>query len=500
MARKLTISLVALAVLMTARSSHAQYEFAEFSRQYVPFGPAAVPDWQWFAPVAEADVMGPPNQGDGYFFSYERLNWWTAKPNRNSIGANAQQTAYYNQSVNYFYFAIVDDDGIVVADTLSSRSVLVGPGQTFDSIFFYDGVDVPLGNIIDNSIDVAIPKTHSGSGNRWEFGWMDGHWGWMASILDGVDMGDTYFYGFDDKRLDQLAAAQGTDGIDGFNSNQIVVIDGQPTVIAPIAPTPGEQAVLAVDGLLTVQVLFEDPFDLLVGFIDGNGGGIADDINNDLNLDENDMLRLAPTFDDVRVRHAANLQGVELISIRRKKPTYRGMGAEVYLGVRYLELKDTMDFLGRGGILADTSILTRANNRIIGPQFGFRLTKPKGRWNFTVQGRALFGANFLNIRQDGVIADHLTPGPAGVPFALAPSDFSNSLNDEKFSPVGELRAEAAMLLTRAIKLKVGWNGLVIGGATRATNATRWRLPNMGIINSDEEVFIQGVNAGFEINR
>ena len=238
----------------------------------------------------------------------------------------------------------------------------------------------------------------------------------------------------------------------------------------------------------------------LVGFIDGDSDGLADDINGDLVIDENDMLRLAPTFDDARIRNNAEISGVELMSIRRKKPTYNGLAAEVYLGVRYLELDDTFDFLGRGGILADTTVNTRAINRIVGPQFGFRFTKPNGRWNCSVQGRALFGANFLSIRQNGTIAELLTPGLPGVPFRLAPATYSHYVNDEKFSPVGELRADASIRLFRSVSAKIGWNGIVMGGITRGSSATRWRLPNMGIINSTEEVFVQGVNVGVEVRR
>jgi hypothetical protein len=74
------------------------------------------------------------------------------------------------------------------------------------------------------------------------------------------------------------------------------------------------------------------------------------------------------------------------------------------------------------------------------------------------------------------------------------------LNDEKFSPVGELRAEASILLTSKVALKFGWNGMVIGGLSRAANTISYSLPNMGIVDHTEEAFVQGVNVGIEINR
>ncbi len=83
---------------------------------------------------------------------------------------------------------------------------------------------------------------------------------------------------------------------------------------------------------------------------------------------------------------------------------------------------------------------------------------------------------------------------------MAPTSFFHILNDEKFSPVGELRAEASLLVTKSIALKVGWNGTVIGGLSRASNTIRYRLPNMGIVDHNDEAFAQGVNFGFEICR
>ena len=497
---------------MYAGTLSAQQEFVEFgSRQYVPYGPLQnTPDWDWFAPVSDADVTGPPYQEDGYFFGYERLNWWIAKPNRSAIGAESLevQNAYYNQAVNYVYFAPAAHviGGLAVAQ-LSLRFPIIGAGQT-SNFLVGPGANV-FGNDIANSIDVAVPTTNSGNGNRWEFGYVDGKWGWMASVIDRIEMHETYDYGFDDLRRDEQGAAQGIPGVDGlqvptnnivFRTNVGIIIAIAPTALPPLAPVPSIQGLQPIDGLLTVSVLFEDPNDLLVGFIDGNSDGLADDINGDLIIDQNDMLRLAPTFDDVRVRNNAKLSGVELMSIRRKRPTYHGLASEVYLGVRFLELDDWFGFSGRGGILADTEVTTRALNRIVGPQFGFRFAKPHGRWNFNIQGRAMFGANFMSIRQNGAIADHLTPGLPGVPFRLAPITFSHYTNDEKFSPVGELRAEASIRMFRGVSAKIGWNGIVMGGITRGSNATRWRLPDMGIINSTEEAFIQGVNAGFEVRR
>ena len=156
------------------------------------------------------------------------------------------------------------------------------------------------------------------------------------------------------------------------------------------------QALLAIDGLLTVHVIFEDPFNTLLGFVDLDGDGLADDLNGDGIIDDNDQLRFGVTFDDMHVVNSTELSGVELMSIRRKRRTYRGAFVEMYLGVRYLEVDDRFDVVARGGVLADSSWNQRALNRIVGPQFGFRWHKRNGRWDLGIQGRAMMGANFIS--------------------------------------------------------------------------------------------------------
>jgi hypothetical protein len=465
---------------MCAGTLSAQ-EYVDFgSRQYVPFGPIQnTPDWDWFAPVTDHLMDQAQKQSDGYFFSYERLHWWLSKSDRAQVGADVPQSvnAFYSHSVQSIY-----DDA-----ELSQRTLFVAPGGFVD---------------FGNSVTSSNPVTVNGWGNRWEVGYVEDRWGLMVSVLDRMKLHGSTWYGVDDKRRFQLAAAQGLDGVDGEFTGQLVVIGTDPTFRAPIAAVPSIQALLAIDGLLTVHMIFEDPFNSLLGFIDNDGDGVSDDINGDGIIDDNDRVRFGVTYDEMHITNQTYLSGVELMSIRRKLPTYHGAFVEVFLGARYVEFDDRYDAVAYGGILADSAWSQRALNRIVGPAFGFHWQKRHGRWNFGIQGRGMMGGNFVRIRQQGVIADHLTATGVfqpGAP-AVAPTSFFHVLNDEKFSPVGELRAEASLLVTKSIALKVGWNGTVIGGLSRASNTIRYRLPNMGIVDHNDEAFVQGVNFGFEICR
>ena len=470
---------IAFMLFVHARAAFGQ-QHADFStQQYVPFGPGSGSDFQWFAPVVDDALTGGPHDTQGFFFTYERLNLWFSKPDRASFGvANQQpQAAFYTHAINYQY---TDDD-------LSSRTLLMAPGDNV---------------LLENSIDAIYPMVQDGYGNRWEAGFVQDKWGWMVSIFDGVDVPYEKFYGIDDKRRDQLGAAQGIPGFDGSLTGIIDTmadITDPPIQTDPVAPTASEQALLGIDGLLTVHAIFDDPFGTLLGFVDNDGDGLADDLNGDLIVDFNDRVRYAVVFDDLRIRNSTALSGVELMSIRRKPPAHNGAFIHMFLGVRYLELHDEMDLLARGGVLADTSVSNRTFNRMIGPQFGFRVNRKSGRMSFGVQGRAMFAANFLTIKQDGTIADHLTPGQPGAP-NVAPMTFFHLHSDEKFSPVGELRAEGSMRLTRDISVSVGWNGLIVGGITRASNSVVYSLPRMGILDRQEEMLAQGVSVGLQFNR
>jgi hypothetical protein len=275
---------------------------------------------------------------------------------------------------------------------------------------------------------------------------------------------------------------------------------GASTAINPVAPVAGLQSLLAVDGLLDVPVIFADPFNLLRGFQDTNLDHLPDDLNNDAVIDDRDLVRIAVVFDDMEVNNATNVNSVEVMGVKRKKELHGGGTAEIFLGARYLELDDRFGVLARGGTLADTNWDNHALNRIIGPQFGVRVAKSNRRWKSTLQGRFMAGANFLSVRQSGVIGNHLVNGTPGIPNAFGSNAFFHRLSEERFSPTGELHYETSFLITRRVSFNVAWVGTVVGGVTRSANTVVYQLPNLGILNKSEQLFTHGVTFGVEINR
>ena len=295
-----------------------------------------------------------------------------------------------------------------------------------------------------------------------------------------------------------------------------------------------------INTLLGAQVLFDDPFGLLNGFIDLNGDGFVDDLDGDgiagndgivrddvpdpdgFPVDLDDAVYIVPNYAQLKIRNITESSSVEVMRLWRYDVLHYGGVFEWSLGGRYLEVDDTFLFTGNvqdgfigltpvtGGDLNATFIKHKVDNHIVGPQIHARWSRRNGRWTLSTEGRFMAGINFLSIHQEGQIAtefrtDQLSQGgPVPPNFALAVNEntFKNRFLDEHFSPVAELRLDASYQVTKAFSLKFGWTGVFADNLARASNTIIYRIPGMGIRDPGhgEDVIIQGVNVGIEFNR
>jgi hypothetical protein len=461
-------------------------------------------DWQWFAPV-QVDCACPDRKArEGYFLTSERMHLWLMRPDRAAIGVDGPPVvAWLPNSVNYLF---TDLGTATLGNGLNSNNA----GTNGSLSFLFPLVGGGAFGLQFNGIDDGYSEVADGWGNRVEFGRINDGCGWMATIIYDANVHHTDFYGFDDKRLDQLGAGQGLNGRDGIPDP-----DGNGPLLPtnPVAAVPGTQAILSIDGLLAVPVIFNDPFGLLLGYTDFNFNQLADplfnpgmitdlaeDTNGDGVVNELDLVRIAVIFDDMEVRNNTRMNGLELTAVRRKRRLQSGFDIEGQLGVRFLSFDDRFQVLARGGALADSDWDNRCKNRLVGPSVGLRASRQKRRWITTVSAKFLAGANFLSIRQRGQLGSHLTIGAPGVPLALGGNAFFHRLGDERFSPVGEFKYEAAFQLTRHANVRAGWTGTIIGNVARASNTVIYDLPQLGIRNGHEDVFSHMLTLGWEINR
>jgi hypothetical protein len=451
----LVASLFVLFGAVTGQAQHVQ-----------PFGPTDInPDFQLFAPAELGDFGERPAPAEGYFIVYERLAW-AMNGIRKSTGADLP----IYRSIDHF------------------------PGGPF----------VPP--VIDDGLKEDVPDTHVFSwGNRYDLGYICDHHGWLVSIIEGLQQNQTAVYGF----------------VDGENLDF------------------PNSTVLNTNPLGSIGVVFTAGGGLMDGFIDvinntvGNpqqggvdhdnnvGDGFADDVDGDgvhgpdgldttgdgvpdtigVPTDFDDLVTFLPTFQTVTSFSVMKITGVELMKMYRFDPFHQGSVFELYYGARYLRVRDDFDVSGSGGTLGLSNWNTRVMNHIVGPQLGGRFLNRRGRWTLGIEGRFLAGYNIRNLNQDGRIAGGSVAGAHNSPLFLNPTTFTHGIQDNEFSPVGELRVETNFQLTHSVALKVGWTGTYVGNIARAASSVVYNLPDMGLLaNDNQEMFTNGINFGVVINR
>jgi hypothetical protein len=96
------------------------------------------------------------------------------------------------------------------------------------------------------------------------------------------------------------------------------------------------------------------------------------------------------------------------------------------------------------------------------------------------------------------MGEELIPGALNRPLYARPTAFSNGLREQEFSPVGELRVQASYHIWKGAALKFGYTGAYLGNIRRAAPSVRYRLPDMGYIDTGgEEFLINGFDLGAE---
>lgn len=391
--------------------------------------PATAQDFQLFAPAELSEYGSGMHAKEGFFFTFDMLQWTITAPDAVTIGQNFTRTDVWQGGF------FIDENS----------TMNTGPYEND----FTDGQRMELGYVSD----------HSG----WLFGMFK-----LTSLNQYLDRSNTTVV-FEDPPYGPL----GLERIQGFvqsgdqdfdhdvNGNGVFGRDGIDTTVPP----DGEP---------------DEPFP----------------------TDFGDDVRLPMVYDMLTTKNRTQLWGTELMYTIRSNQMHRGGYFELFIGGRYMQFRDTFNVQGYGGILDRSFWFTDAKNNLVGPQVAARWFNQTGRITWSAEGRFMAGFNFQDISQQGRIASNLVPGGRDVPLAFGPTSFVHSLDENEWSPVVELRAQASYQLTRAIAIRVGWTGMYIDGLARASSLVNYTLPTMGLIPNQitQDAFVQGVNAGIEINR
>ncbi len=272
-----------------------------------------------------------------------------------------------------------------------------------------------------------------------------------------------------------------------------IVCDGSGWLMSTFQLTHQQQKIFASDA----HVLFRDPnFEFPP---DEEGAEVVFSeltARNDVEVWGVELMRLwrLEPFDQAMVHEAHPLEHLLMLPWR----IHRGGTLELMIGARYLEFNEDFDVDGRGGVLDKSRWNTVADNNIVGPQVAARLFKSQGRWTVSAEGRYFAGFNFQTVRQSGTLADQRTP----LPLSDLPASFKSSFYAEEFGNAAELRLMFSYQLTRAVAFRVGWTGFYADGIARPSNMVDYTLHYMGILASEnrQDIFINGLNVGVEVNR
>jgi hypothetical protein len=487
----------------------------------LPFGPANYEhDLQLFAPV-ELDLDNEPAVDDhGYFFKYDKLLW-----------------SYGGERVT-----VGDPNVIVLAEQVYRFNPADIPTTAIDpttGLPFAGGEPAPYR--ILNGLQDVTPDAGFALGNRYEVGYQDRDNGWSIGILDGPELNQTQIYGI--SRPPFLVG----DPFPEQDGDPIPPID--PDYIGPVT---GNFAL----GFGNVHINFATPPGYLLGFRDyldfvagaaigtqvgplayvGNYGNInetntapitftrlTDDLNqNGINgattitvvgpggvlllttvTDFDDLHLFNVAFDQVIVRNTTETRGVEamwthVLTNRHYQAKHQNNHLELAFGARFLRLYDQFTFAADGGILGRTFSETSFTNQIVGPQVQAKWINQRQRWRLSADARFMFGYNVQDWNQINGIGEELVPGATNRLLYAQPTYSAHGLQQEDFSPVGELRVDAAYYLTQSWALRFGYTGQFVGNIRRAATSVRYFLPDMGYREAGTQDFlVNGFNFGVE---
>ncbi len=446
-------------------------------------------DLQWFSPVDLDFGDQPIRKDNGIYFRYDKLNW-AATGERNTIGDPNVQVL----------------SEIIVPDALAdSFGVTSGPLRSAD-------LQYP---IINGLQDVA-PKANFAWGERYEFGYSNKGSGWQISILDGPEYNSSNTFGNGSEQSGfgsiHVNFATPANFLLGFRDYWGTGVE-QDFFVLPTETLNGPSG--AGDGI--VDDLDGDGAEGAVFIVGPDPADPTNDIVLGIAIDLDDLHEFNVTFNQVNVRNITETQGVEImrthqISNRHQQVKQQRSQWEIGYGVRFLRLRDQFRFDGTSDLLGTAGFTTKAENQIVGPQIRAQWNTQRGKWNLGIDTRFLFGYNITDADQTGSIGLDDTGGilgtvrnpglvPGGINRLISgqPTTFSYGRRNDEFSPTVELRADASYQITSAIALRLGYTATFVDNISRASQITRYYLPDMGLREGGkQDIFINGANFGFDV--
>jgi hypothetical protein len=360
---------------------------------------------QLFAPADVSSYGRGPQPNEGFFFSYDILYWTISQPRVSTVGKEGLTRTTYR----------------VIPEGESPDDYVVIQHNTLDTGQL--GADFTLGN-------------------RFEFGRITNNQGWMVSIYQMQDLGQSSITSNVDVVFDEAA----------FGPLSLYILDGYVQDTSLIGALP----------VTFSNVLIENSV--------STWGIEADYVGRSEELHHGGYFEwfIGPRyieFDDTFLVNAVG--GVLANSNWTTEAQNHIIGGQI--GGRFFKKRGRWMLSTEGRFLAGLNCQNIRQYGLLGSQLD-------------------------------------PPGGLGEPLVMGPTEIYHSEFIRQWTPGAELRVEARYQITRSVTFRAGWTGIWLNNVARASEMIDYTLdPNnnyMGIVRgmNNDNVFINGVTIGIDINR
>lgn len=382
-------------------------------------------DGQIFDVQVPSSYSGGTRANEGFFFGFTGLYWCLPS----------------------------QDDATIGNENIHTQAVFGVP---------YSEMGITETKLQGNTFNTNVLEDKWEMGQKYEFGFMNGHRGWSVSIFN-------------------------------VGNNQSTIRDG-------------------------VQIAFDDqPTGNDNGFLQGY-------VQTQQALNPPARERLGVQFDRAGIFNSIDMWSVDFNLIGRMHPTHCGI-FEWGFGVRYVRWDENLGFqsLDRTNdadeIVTIASVLDYSNwstdavNDMVGPQIGMRWYRTQDRFTLEVNAKFTAAYNYQQVRQSGWIASMAGGQRNGDDYYYYAPDIpvggmavtERKKTYDEFTPIVELGIQANILLTNKVAFTMGWTGMYMNGVARPGSMVDYTFGPEGIMNlydgnNRQDVFINGVNFGLTINR
>ncbi len=269
-------------------------------------------------------------------------------------------------------------------------------------------LNIPILDV--NSLDNNFIQAGNTWGNRYEIGYMKRDRGWMVGIFnlhthDKSILQTPGNIAFNDPTgiTRQFVDLNG-DGIqDDINENGIFG-NTAPFNADLLGPLLGvvPAGFAPIGSIYNTPVIDPGPPPVLIGVVPNVV--LADGIlDSYIGPDAGDAVLFPLTFTELFATNQTEVNSVELMHLIRWDPLHYGGNVEWLIGLRYTNVKDifTLQATNGAGSVQEFRLRNQINNYMVGPQVGVRWNLDQGRWQLNTEARFAAAANFQEASLQG---------------------------------------------------------------------------------------------------